>query len=62
MTALDHRFRRYSTSENSDVPICPGFAIDRDEVRTRLARMDDAALEQFGRAAAYTWTSEANHN
>jgi hypothetical protein len=35
-------------------------AIDLDALRARLARMNDAALERFGRAAAYTCSPEAS--
>jgi hypothetical protein len=52
MTALDHRFRHYSTIESAMYRFAQDSAIDREERRTRLARMDDTALEQFGRAAA----------
>jgi hypothetical protein len=35
-------------------------AIDLDALRARLARMNDAALARFGRAAAYMCSPEAN--
>jgi hypothetical protein len=35
-------------------------ALDLDTLRARLARMNDLALERFGRAAAYMCSPEAN--
>jgi hypothetical protein len=34
--------------------------LDVDELRARLARMDDRALREYGRAAAYMCTPYAN--
>jgi hypothetical protein len=51
----------YDSKKGSSMSVFDPFTgINLDQLRARLAKMDDAELKRFGLAAAYVNTPEAN--